>query len=156
VAAEAEGSEASGPRRDIKSTARRQFGGRYGGAWSGGPVVFLAVVDPTPADHEAASKLSYFGRSVVVVPAKYSEAELQAFKDRLDHLLPRTAYPPEPYVFSVGFSVRDGDFTASGQPVVGVTVTGADAEQLVAQIRALVPDDAVQVWVGTPPRRYAP
>lgn len=120
--------------------------------WVGSEAVFVAVVDPTSEDRDAVANISYFGRAAVVVPAKYSEAELRAFQDLVVNLMPHRPEADEPYVFGVGFGVRDNDWSASGQYVVSASVTSLDP-QLLARIRALVPDDALEIRLGQPPRR---
>jgi hypothetical protein len=88
---------------------------RYAGFWiervDGGRIGKIAVVSPTDDDqHEVSRRVGRFGRSVLVVSARYSLDELRAFEAAVKGLLAK----PE---------VREALADASYSTMIGVDVT---------------------------------
>ena len=139
---------------DITAEVRQRFGSRYAGIWYGGSTRFVAVVDRTAADQDAAAEIPHIGADIEVVSAQFSEAALTEFRDAVVQIMAdgRQLAAGEPRVFGVGFGVHNNDFSSAGQPVVSVLVSDHDPD-LLSRIRTLVPDDALEVRVIQPPRR---
>lgn len=117
---------------------------RYAGFWiervDGGRIGKIAVVNPTDDDqHEVSRRAGRFGRSVLLVSARYSLDELRAFEAAIKGLLAkpevRKALADTGYSTMIGVDVTKNAVLVRGNP------TAIDVVN--RELRKLIPSEAL-------------
>jgi len=143
----------------VQSTLRDHFGERFGMVWLTRPKqpdgsderVIVAVVSPSDGDRAYVRSIPDIGGRIDVVESKYSDAQLQQFQSDLAPFMSESTVSSSKAaaVVSTGSSVRDENFTETGEPVVTVGVTACDPV-LIQRLVALVPSDVLQLEIEQP------
>ena len=113
--------------------------------------VIVAVVSPSDGDRAYVRSIPDIGGRIDVVESKYSDAQLQQFQSDLAPFMSESTVSSSKAaaVVSTGSSVRDENFTETGEPVVTVGVTACDPV-LIQRLVALVPSDVLQLEIEQP------
>jgi len=118
---------------------KEEFGERYGGKWAdtvgSGPGIAIGLVNPTPADQERLRELSQSDR-VRFFPVRYSEAQLQRWRDEIMAVLRR-------------HGVAGGADTEGPRNRVWLTVNVWPDEVAAEVSRLGVPADALLIETGS-------